>query len=151
MNTGCASRRLRLKVFRCSRIAGMIALLCLSLVAACGPTAETPRRDAPRDDQAVGTLLPGLEARIEAVPGIDEGGRLFVRGPNVMAGYYLASAPGVLQPPQDGWHDTGDIVRLDEAGFVTIAGRVKRFAKIGGEMVSLAAVEALAEIGRAHV
>jgi acyl-[acyl-carrier-protein]-phospholipid O-acyltransferase/long-chain-fatty-acid--[acyl-carrier-protein] ligase len=92
----------------------------------------------------VGLLLPGIEARVEAVPGIDEGGRLFVRGPNVMAGYYLASAPGALQPPSGGWHDTGDIVSLDEAGFVSIRGRAKRFAKIGGEMVSLAAVEALA-------
>jgi acyl-[acyl-carrier-protein]-phospholipid O-acyltransferase/long-chain-fatty-acid--[acyl-carrier-protein] ligase len=89
----------------------------------------------------VGRLLPGMQARLEAVPGVARGGRLIVRGPNVMAGYYLASAPGVLQPPADGWHDTGDVVDIDEAGFITILGRVKRFAKIGGEMVSLAAVE----------
>ena len=92
----------------------------------------------------VGRLLPGIEARLEAVPGIDRGGRLFVRGPNVMTGYYLAGAPGVLQAPAEGWHDTGDVVDLDEEGFVTILGRVKRFAKIGGEMVSLAAAEASA-------
>jgi acyl-[acyl-carrier-protein]-phospholipid O-acyltransferase / long-chain-fatty-acid--[acyl-carrier-protein] ligase len=93
---------------------------------------------------SVGRLLPAMEARMEDVPGITEGGRLYVRGPNVMAGYFLASDPGKLQPPPDGWHDTGDIVTIDEAGFVTIRGRAKRFAKIGGEMVSLPAVEGYA-------
>jgi acyl-[acyl-carrier-protein]-phospholipid O-acyltransferase/long-chain-fatty-acid--[acyl-carrier-protein] ligase len=97
----------------------------------------------------VGRLLPAIEARLDEVPGIDfpddvRGGRLFIRGPNVMAGYFLASEPGKLQPPEGGWHDTGDIVSLDEAGFVTIRGRAKRFAKIGGEMVSLPAVEGYA-------
>ena len=92
----------------------------------------------------VGRLLPGIEARLEEVPGIAEGARLFVRGPNVMAGYYLPAAPAVLQPPAGGWHDTGDIVTIDAEGYVTIRGRAKRFAKIGGEMVSLPAVETLA-------
>ena len=93
---------------------------------------------------SVGRLLPGIEARLEPVEGIEDGGRLVVRGPNVMAGYFLADAPGVLRPPEGGWHDTGDVVSLDDKGFVTITGRVKRFAKIGGEMVSLAAVEGYA-------
>jgi acyl-[acyl-carrier-protein]-phospholipid O-acyltransferase / long-chain-fatty-acid--[acyl-carrier-protein] ligase len=92
----------------------------------------------------VGRLLPGIEAKLEPVPGVDEGGRLYVRGPNVMLGYLKADQPGVLVPPVEGWHDTGDIVAIDPAGFITIKGRAKRFAKIAGEMVSLSAVEAMA-------
>ncbi len=102
---------------------------------------NTPLRNRPG---SVGRLLPGVETRIEPVEGIEEGGRLFVRGPNVMRGYLRAEAPGVLEPPQEGWHDTGDVVSLDDDGFLSIAGRAKRFAKVAGEMVSLAAVEALA-------
>ncbi|TIV37696.1 MAG: acyl-[ACP]--phospholipid O-acyltransferase [Mesorhizobium sp.] len=93
---------------------------------------------------SVGKIMPGMEYRLDPVPGVDEGGRLFVRGPNVMAGYLRAENPGVIEPVKDGWHDTGDVVTVDDAGFISIRGRAKRFAKIGGEMVSLAAVEALA-------
>lgn len=92
----------------------------------------------------VGRLSPLMEARLDPVPGIDVGGRLYVRGPNVMLGYLRPEHPGIIEPPQDGWHDTGDIVTIDQQGFITIKGRAKRFAKIGGEMVSLSAVEALA-------
>lgn len=92
----------------------------------------------------IGRLLPGVEARLETVEGITEGSRLHVRGPNVMLGYMLADAPGELRPPKDGWYDTGDIVSIDEDGFVRIVGRAKRFAKVAGEMVSLTAVEAAA-------
>lgn len=91
----------------------------------------------------VGRLLPGIEHRLEPVAGV-EGHRLLVRGPNVMAGYLLPGGGGRVAPPAGGWYDTGDIVRLGEEGHVVIVGRAKRFAKVGGEMVSLAAVEALA-------
>jgi acyl-[acyl-carrier-protein]-phospholipid O-acyltransferase/long-chain-fatty-acid--[acyl-carrier-protein] ligase len=90
----------------------------------------------------VGGLVPGIETRVEPVEGIRRGGRLYVRGPNVMAGYLNEN--GELEPPQDGWHDTGDVVEIDPDNWVTILGRVKRFAKIGGEMVSLTAAETLA-------
>ena len=86
-------------------------------------------------------MLPGIEARLEPVAGLDQGGRLFVRGPNVMQGYLLADKPGQLTKLADGWHDTGDIVTIDGGGYISIRGRVKRFAKLGGEMVSLAVVE----------
>ena len=89
----------------------------------------------------VGKLLPGIEPRIDPVEGLENAGRLFVRGLNVMKGYLSADNPGVLKPLEDGWHDTGDIVHIDESGYMSIRGRLKRFAKIGGEMVSLAVVE----------
>jgi acyl-[acyl-carrier-protein]-phospholipid O-acyltransferase/long-chain-fatty-acid--[acyl-carrier-protein] ligase len=91
----------------------------------------------------VGRLLPGIEHRLAAIEGIADGGRLSVKGPNVMLGYLKAEQPGVLQPPADGWYDTGDIVEIDRDGFVTIKGRAKRFAKIAGEMVPLGTVEDL--------
>jgi acyl-[acyl-carrier-protein]-phospholipid O-acyltransferase/long-chain-fatty-acid--[acyl-carrier-protein] ligase len=94
-------------------------------------------------DGTVGPLLPGVEARLEPVPGLSEGERLFVRGPNVMAGYIFPEKPGVIVAPAGGWHDTGDIVTIED-GYVRICGRAKRFAKLGGEMVSLGAIETLA-------
>lgn len=93
---------------------------------------------------SVGTFMPGLEPKLEAVPGINDGSLLHVRGPNVMLGYYLFDNPGVLKPPVDNWYNTGDIVEIDSDGFVFIKGRVKRFAKIAGEMVSLETVESIA-------
>jgi acyl-[acyl-carrier-protein]-phospholipid O-acyltransferase/long-chain-fatty-acid--[acyl-carrier-protein] ligase len=96
----------------------------------------------------VGVLLPGIEHKVVPVPGIDDGGALHVRGPNVMLGYWRHTAPGVLEPPSssvgEGWYDTGDVVEVDEEGFVSIRARLKRFAKVAGEMVSLEAVERIA-------
>ncbi len=89
----------------------------------------------------VGHLLAGMEARLEPVEGIPNAGRLFLKGPNVMLGYIRPQNPGVIEPTPGGWHDTGDVVSIDEDGFVAIKGRMKRFAKVGGEVVSLAVVE----------
>jgi len=93
---------------------------------------------------SVGQLLPGIEYEIEPVPGIEAGGALHVKGPNVMKGYFLFDQPGVIQQPDSkgaGWYSTGDIVERDADGFVHIRGRLKRFAKIAGEMISLEVVE----------
>lgn len=90
---------------------------------------------------SVGRLLPNIEAKLEPVDGVEEGGRLWVRGDNIMIGYLKIDKPGQCQPPIDGWYDTGDIVSIDDQGYVNILGRAKRFAKIAGEMISLTAIE----------
>ena len=92
----------------------------------------------------VGKLMAGMEARLEPVEGIANAGRLWVKGPNVMLGYIRPDAPGRIVPPPEGWYDTGDVASIDEDGFIAIRGRMKRFAKIGGETVSLAVVENIA-------
>jgi acyl-[acyl-carrier-protein]-phospholipid O-acyltransferase/long-chain-fatty-acid--[acyl-carrier-protein] ligase len=98
----------------------------------------------------VGKLLPGLEYQLKPITGIEEGGQLFLKGPNVMKGYLKIDNPGVVQKTSsefgDGWYDTGDIVDINEGGFVTIKGRTKRFAKIAGEMISLEKVESLGQL-----
>lgn len=109
----------------------------------CAPVlaVNTPMASKPG---SVGMLIPALESRLEQVPGITEGALLSVRGPNVMLGYYLYENPGIIQANHEGWHSTGDIVHIDEEGFLFIKGRVKRFAKVAGEMVSLETVENIA-------
>lgn len=92
----------------------------------------------------VGMILPYMIGRIEPVEGIAEGGRLFLRGPNIMKGYMDPKSPGSIIPLPGDWHDTGDIVTINDDGFISIAGRAKRFAKIAGEMVSLTLVEGIA-------
>lgn len=98
-----------------------------------------------KKDGTVGRFMAGIEYHLEPVPGVPEGGRLHVHGDNVMLGYYKSDAPGVLQPPENGWYDTGDIVNVDSDGYIQILGRAKRFAKIAGEMVSLTMVESMAD------
>jgi len=109
----------------------------------CAPvlSANTPMANR---NGSVGQFMPGLEHKLEPVPGIENGGLLHVRGENVMLGYYLFDAPASLSPPEDGWYNTGDIVEVDKDGFIHIKGRVKRFAKVAGEMVSLEVVEKIA-------
>lgn len=96
-------------------------------------------------ENSIGKLLPGIEAKLVAVEGIANAGRLLVRAKNLMQGYLLYDAPGVLNTEEldknDGWYDTGDIVSIDADGFLSIAGRAKRFAKIAGEMVALETAE----------
>ena len=90
---------------------------------------------------SIGKLLPALEYKINHVDGIEKGGELWIKGPNIMQGYIMPDNPGVLVPLEGGWYHTGDVVEIDEIGFVYIRDRIKRFAKIGGEMVSLNAVD----------
>ena len=122
----------------------------------CGPVLSVSTPMAVKKG-AVGQLLPGVKHRLVPVPGIDKGGILEVSGPNLMSGYLKFDRPGELQPPEidgvPGWYATGDVVEIDEDGFVFILARVSRFAKVAGEMVSLVVVESLAEhksLGHIH-
>lgn len=133
-------RRVWAEKFGIRILEGYGATECAPVLAVNTPMAHNPG--------SVGLLLPGIEHALEPVPGIDHGGILHVRGPNLMSGYFLHAQPGNLIPPTscmgEGWYSTGDVVEVDAAGFVAIKGRVKRFAKIAGEMVSLERAEAIA-------
>lgn len=95
----------------------------------------------------VGELLPGIDFRVAPVEGVDKGGVLHVHGDNIMLGYLKHDQPGVIQPPSSefgpGWYNTGDVVTVDDE-FVKLHARLKRFAKVAGEMVSLELVERVA-------
>lgn len=136
------TRRLWLEKFGIRILEGYGATECSPVV-----SVNTPINNKPG---SVGKLLPGMRAYLAPVPGIEEGGRLVVNGPNVMSGYLLHGSDGSIQPPGtdrgEGWYDTGDIAAIDAEGYIELLGRAKRFAKIGGEMISLTAVEELAVI-----
>jgi acyl-[acyl-carrier-protein]-phospholipid O-acyltransferase/long-chain-fatty-acid--[acyl-carrier-protein] ligase len=113
----------------------------------CAPVISLATPSAYRRN-AVGRFLPGIDYQIEPMDGIDKGGVLHIRGPNLMLGYYRYANPGVIEAPKssvgEGWYDTGDVVEVDHDGMLSISGRVKRFAKIAGEMVSLDMIEHVA-------
>lgn len=135
-------RRLWMDKFGIRIFEGYGATECAPVLAVNTPMAYKPG--------TVGPLLPGVEHQLVPVPGIDRGGILHVRGANLMMGYLLPDKPGVLQPPSsevgEHWYNTGDVVEVDDHGFVRIQGRVKRFAKVAGEMVSLEVVEKVASL-----
>ena len=134
------TRRLWLEKFGIRILEGYGATECSPVV-----SVNTPIDNKPG---SVGKLLPGMQAYLAPVPGIEAGGRLVVSGPNVMSGYLLHGTDGSIQAPRtergEGWYDTGDIAAIDAEGYIKLLGRAKRFAKIGGEMISLTAVEELA-------
>jgi acyl-[acyl-carrier-protein]-phospholipid O-acyltransferase/long-chain-fatty-acid--[acyl-carrier-protein] ligase len=131
------TRQMMLARFNCPIVEGYGATEASPVVAV-----NTP--DDGNRPGTVGRFVPGIEWKLESIPGIEGSGRLYVRGPNLMLGYVRVDAPGEIQKLPSGWHDTGDVVSIDDEGYVSIRGRVKRFAKIGGEMVSLTAVEGYA-------
>ncbi|MBB4658315.1 AMP-binding protein [Parvularcula dongshanensis] len=131
------TRNLARRLFGFSVLEGYGATECAPVLAVNQPGDIRPG--------TVGKLLPGVETKLIPVEGLEHGGRLLVRGPNVMAGY-LDPETGKVVPPEDGWHDTGDVVTIDGGGYVAIKGRLKRFAKISGEMISLSVVENCASV-----
>ena len=93
---------------------------------------------------SVGKLLPNIESKVISIPGVEDGGELHVKGPNLMNGYLIHNKEHILTPESDagqGWYNTGDIVNIDEDGFIFIKGRTKRIIKIAGEMIPLDVVE----------
>jgi len=141
--TVCGAERLRDETRALLRRKHGIELLEGYGVTETSPVIAANRPGANRPG-TVGQMMADMQYRLEPVEGIPNAGRLVVKGPNVMLGYLRPEAPGRIDPPAGGWHDTGDVVSVDEDGFIAIKGRLKRFAKIGGESVSLAVVESCA-------
>jgi acyl-CoA synthetase (AMP-forming)/AMP-acid ligase II len=112
----------------------------------CSPGISGVRFDAPRSDQAVGTVLPGVEARIRTTDGIPvaqgEIGELHVRGRNVMRGYYRAPDLTAKAIDCEGWFNTGDLARFD-GDCLYIVGRTKEMIIRSGFNVYPAEIEAV--------
>lgn len=136
----CGAERLRDETRQLARHKCQVELLEGYGVTEASPVISANQPEANRPG-TVGHFMPGMETRIEPAEGIRDGGRLLVHGPNVMLGYLNTDEPGKVHPPDGGWHDTGDVVSVDEDGYLSIRGRLRRFAKIGGETVSLTVVE----------
>ena len=83
---------------------------------------------------SVGKFIPGIEYKLEKLDGYDNGGLLYIKGKNIISNY-------LGRTETFDWYNTGDIVNVDEDGYLFIIGRLKRFAKIAGEMISLSQVE----------
>ena len=90
---------------------------------------------------SVGRFVSDLQYKLTSLPDLKEGAELSVSGPSIMLGYVSPNEPNVIKSPENGWYNTGDVVTVDDEGYVFIRDRTKRFAKISGEMVSLGFVE----------
>ncbi len=103
--------------------------------------------DDANQDGSIGLPLPGVDYRINQVDGVETGGQLVLQGPNVMRGYLFADRPDKIVTVPESGHDTGDIATVDPNGYLAIVGRIKRFAKVAGEMAPLGRIEEVLEEG----
>jgi long-chain-fatty-acid--[acyl-carrier-protein] ligase len=112
----------------------------------CSPVVSANREESIRPG-TIGRILPSVEYAIQDVETgrrAERGrsGLLLVRGPSIFSGYLNYNGPSPFVAFEEKpWYRTGDLVSEDEEGVITFAGRLKRFVKLGGEMISLPAIE----------
>jgi len=122
-------------------------------VTECSPIVSVNDERSPRPF-TIGKALPSLEAAVVDVERWEEvgpggTGQLLVRGPSVFGGYLGGGAEGPFAEfAGRRWYCTGDLVSRDPDGVLTFRGRLNRFVKLGGEMISLPAIESVLQ---AHV